>query len=171
MFLQILWWLWKKIVEGSPPTQTPTQMLKKCISDVQFQGNGSEFKIISNDFWSSTIWAVQIQVSSREVKNPKIPEFSLTMLEIPNDVWRTDEGQPWSWVNWYWVYRYIYISYVYIHCIHHDNVICIILIVEYRFHVSLLYFTIILSFSTFSILIIKRIWKWEIAIARELRLF
>ena len=64
---------------------------------------------------------------------------------------------------------YLQFVYLYIQCIHRDDVICIILIVEYRFHVSLLYFTIILSFSTFSILIIKRIEKWEIAIAQELK--
>ena len=42
-------------------------------SYVQFQGNWFEFGIIENDFWSSTIWAIQIHVSFTEFKNPKTP--------------------------------------------------------------------------------------------------
>ena len=37
--------------------------IKKVISDIQFPGNRFELGIIKNDFWSSSIWAIQIQVS------------------------------------------------------------------------------------------------------------
>ena len=47
--------------------------VKKLISDVQFSGNQFELGIIENDFWSSTIWAIQIQVSFPEFENPKNP--------------------------------------------------------------------------------------------------
>ena len=40
---------------------------------VWFQENKFEFGIISNDFWSSTIWAIHIQVSVTEFKNPENP--------------------------------------------------------------------------------------------------
>ena len=46
---------------------------KKCIFDSQFPGNWFKFGIIENDFWSSTIWAFQIQDSFAGFKNPKIP--------------------------------------------------------------------------------------------------
>ena len=36
-------------------------------------GNWFEFGIILNDFFSSTIWSIQIKVWRTEVKNPKIP--------------------------------------------------------------------------------------------------
>ena len=49
--------------------------LKKWIYDIQYPGNRFEFDIISNDFWSSTIWAIQIQVSFPGVENPKNPRI------------------------------------------------------------------------------------------------
>ena len=51
---------------------------KKCIFDSQFPGNWFEFGIIENDFWSSTIWAIQIQDSFAGFKNPKIPGIQPT---------------------------------------------------------------------------------------------
>ena len=44
---------------------------KKWILDIQFPGNGFKVGIISKDFWTSTIWAIQIQVSFPELENPK----------------------------------------------------------------------------------------------------
>ena len=41
------------------------------IFEVQLQGSRFEFDIIGNGFWSSTIWAIQIQVSYTEFENPK----------------------------------------------------------------------------------------------------
>ena len=46
---------------------------KKCIFDSQFPGNWFKFGIIENDFWSSRIWAFQIQDSFAGFKNPRIP--------------------------------------------------------------------------------------------------
>ena len=45
--------------------------VKKCIFDSQLRGNWFEFGIIENDFWSSIIWAFQIQDSFTGFKNPK----------------------------------------------------------------------------------------------------
>ena len=42
-----------------------------------------DFGIIENDFWSSAIWADEIQVSYTEFENPKIPEFNLDVYNIP----------------------------------------------------------------------------------------
>ena len=47
--------------------------VKKWIFVVQFPGNWFEFGIIGNDFQSSTFWAIQINVSFTEFKNPKNP--------------------------------------------------------------------------------------------------
>ena len=47
--------------------------IKKLIFDIQFPGNRFQLGIIKNDFWSSTIWAIQIQASFPEFKNPKNP--------------------------------------------------------------------------------------------------
>ena len=47
--------------------------IKKWIFSCWFQGNWLKFCIISNDFWSSTIWAIQIQFSFTEFKNSKNP--------------------------------------------------------------------------------------------------
>ena len=47
--------------------------VKNLISDVKFTGNWFEFGTIENDFWSSTIWAIQIQVSFLEFENPENP--------------------------------------------------------------------------------------------------
>ena len=47
--------------------------VKKWIFNIEFPWNWFEFDIISNDFWSSIIWAISIQVSLTEFKNPKIP--------------------------------------------------------------------------------------------------
>ena len=48
---------------------------KKWIFDIKYPGNWFEFSIDSNDFWSSTIWAIQIRFSFNEFENPKNPEI------------------------------------------------------------------------------------------------
>ena len=45
--------------------------VKKLISDVQFPGNRFELGIIENNFWSFTIWIIQIQVSFPGFENTK----------------------------------------------------------------------------------------------------
>ena len=45
----------------------------KLVFEVQFPGNKFKFGIIGNDFWSSTIWA--IQVSYTELENPTKSEI------------------------------------------------------------------------------------------------
>ena len=47
--------------------------VKKLIFDVQYPGNWFEFGIIEYDFWTFTIWTIQIQVSFPEFENPKNP--------------------------------------------------------------------------------------------------
>ena len=49
------------------------------ISENQFPENWFEFGIVWNDFWSSAIWGIQIQVSFAAFKNHKNPEIQ------PND--------------------------------------------------------------------------------------
>ena len=48
-------------------------MSKKSILHVQFPRNSPKFGITLNDFCSSTIWAIPIQVSLTEFKHPRIP--------------------------------------------------------------------------------------------------
>ena len=71
--------------------------LNKWIYDIQYPGNRFESDIILNDFWSCSIWEIQIQVSLTEFKNPKnsgIPTFYKTgdqfVVIIPD----------WSWFSW-----------------------------------------------------------------------
>ena len=52
--------------------------IKKLISDIQFPENRFELGIIKNDFWSSTIWAIPIQVSFPEFENLKNPGIQPT---------------------------------------------------------------------------------------------
>ena len=56
--------------------------MKKWFCPVRFPGNCFNFEIISNDFWSSTIWAYQIQLwfQTQSSKILKIPEFNLGIL-------------------------------------------------------------------------------------------
>ena len=52
--------------------------IKKVISEIQFPENRFELGINENDFWSSTIWAIQIQDSLAGMKNSKIPGIQPT---------------------------------------------------------------------------------------------
>jgi len=70
--LRIFWSLWKVCRRMSTHSNAHANA-KKCIFDSQFPGNWFEFGIIENDFWSSTIWAIQIQDSFAGFKNFKIP--------------------------------------------------------------------------------------------------
>ena len=47
--------------------------VEKYIFDSQLQGNWFEIGIIENEFWSSLIWAIQIQHLFAGFENPKIP--------------------------------------------------------------------------------------------------
>ena len=53
------------------------------IFDIQYPGNRVEFGVISNDFWSSTIWASQIRLLLNEVETPKNPGIQPTDGIIP----------------------------------------------------------------------------------------
>ena len=57
----------------SPTYPNTYAKVTNWIFDVQFPENWFEFDTILNDFWSSTIWAIQIQVSLTEFKNSKNP--------------------------------------------------------------------------------------------------
>ena len=46
---------------------------KKIIFDIQYPGNRFEFDIISNDFWSSAIWASHIWLLLNKLETPKNP--------------------------------------------------------------------------------------------------
>ena len=48
---------------------------KKCIFSFWFPWNWFNSGIISNDFWSSTIWPNRIQLVCTEFKNPKNPRI------------------------------------------------------------------------------------------------
>ena len=58
------------------------EKVKKLIFNVQFTGNRFEFGTIENDFWSSTIWAIQIHFSFAEYKNPGIQPINVTKISI-----------------------------------------------------------------------------------------
>ena len=58
-----------KVCPGISPYSNAYAKVEKWIFDVQFPGNWFEFGIIWNDFWSSTIWDIQIQVSFVGFKN------------------------------------------------------------------------------------------------------
>ena len=58
--------------------------VKKLIFNVQFTGNWFEFGTIENDFWSSRIWAIQIQVSFLEFENPENPGIQPNNNELWN---------------------------------------------------------------------------------------
>ena len=81
--------------------------LKKLISDVQFPRNGFELGIIENDFWSSIIWAIQIQVSFPEFENPKNPgiqpNHDVCFLVINENIIATFvkvlANKPLNWLN------------------------------------------------------------------------
>ena len=47
---------------------------------VQFLGNRIIVGVIPNDFWSSTIWVIQIQVPFTGIKNPKNPGIQPTQM-------------------------------------------------------------------------------------------
>ena len=51
------------------------------IFDLGFPGNWFKIDIISNDFWCSTIWEIQIQVLFTAFKNPQNPGIQPTHIE------------------------------------------------------------------------------------------
>ena len=72
IFLRIFWYMWKVCRMMSPYSNAHANA-KKMIFDIQYPGNRFEFGIMSNDFWSSTIWASHIRLLLNEVETPKNP--------------------------------------------------------------------------------------------------
>ena len=70
----------QKSYKGWTAEFTLNMNAEKCIFDVYFPGNGSELSINSNDFWSPTIGANQIQVSFPKIL--KSPEANLKILFV-----------------------------------------------------------------------------------------
>ena len=58
-FIAHLWSVWK-FCPMRPTYPNAHEKVRYWIFDVQFSGNRSEISIILNDFWSSTIWPIQI---------------------------------------------------------------------------------------------------------------
>ena len=71
--LRIFWSIWKFLLGDFHLLKRPSKYTWKCIFDVKFPRNRFKFSIISNDFWSSTTQACQIQISFSGVENPKNP--------------------------------------------------------------------------------------------------
>ena len=72
--------IWEEFVASCPLTRTPTQKLKNRFPTFGSQEIGSqeiELRLNGNNFWSSTIWVIQIQVQFTEFLSPKILEFNL----------------------------------------------------------------------------------------------
>ena len=66
----------KPYLHHRPPRRHSYQQMQnfqKWIFPNVFPGNWFKFGIILNDFWSSIIWVIQIQVLLTELKNPKNP--------------------------------------------------------------------------------------------------
>ena len=81
------------------PIQSDHAKVKKWIFEVHFPGNWFEFGIIVNDFWSFTIWAIQISVSFAGFKNPKIPGIQPNDTLSPTiisdrQIWCTLDSRP-----------------------------------------------------------------------------
>jgi len=72
------------------PTQTPTQKWKNWFSLSVPKKKWFNFDIISNDFWSSIIWAIQIQLSFGS-KVTKIPELDQYIFNIIRRVINSDK--------------------------------------------------------------------------------
>ena len=66
-------------MKRSPIYPDAHAQVKKWVFPFRFPGKGFEPGIISNDFWSSTIWDVQIQVQTMSQKILKILEFNLAI--------------------------------------------------------------------------------------------
>ena len=69
----------KSLSEDVPTYPNAHTKVKKWIFELRFQGNWFEFIVIVNDFWSSTILAIQIKVSFAGFKILKFPKFNLNM--------------------------------------------------------------------------------------------
>ena len=89
IFRRIFWSIWK--VYSMMPTHSNAHAKVQNWIWTQFPGNEFEFGPVWNDFCSSTIWAIQIQVSFARIKNPKNPGIQpnhvqfrdINKLEVP----------------------------------------------------------------------------------------
>ena len=72
IWLCIFWYMWQVCRRKSTYSNAHAKV-KSRIFHVWFPGTLFKFDIISNAFWNSIIWAIQIQVSFAGFKNPKIP--------------------------------------------------------------------------------------------------
>ena len=70
--------LMSKVCRILPSFSNAHAKTPKRIFDSHFLDNLFEFGVILNDFWSSIIWAIQIQVSFRELEIPKNPGIQPT---------------------------------------------------------------------------------------------
>ena len=85
IFLRIFWYMWK-VCPITSPYWNAYAKVQKWIFLHGFPGNWFKFGIILNDFWSSIIWANQIQVSSAEFKNPKNPGIQPNHRQIAETI-------------------------------------------------------------------------------------
>ena len=74
--------IYVKSLPHPPPYPNAHVNAKKMIFDIQYPGNRFEFGIISNDFWSSTIWASHIRLLLNEVETPKNPGIQPSHLRM-----------------------------------------------------------------------------------------
>ena len=68
-----IFWSIRKVCPGMSTYAHAYAKVWKWIFHVWLPGNEFGFGIVSNDFWSSTIWAIELQASFAEFKNPKNP--------------------------------------------------------------------------------------------------
>ena len=78
-YVAMMVYMWKvytcmwKVCRGMSTYPNAHAEDKMLIFSIWFPRNWFNFGIILNDFWSSTIWAIRIQLSCTEFKNPQNP--------------------------------------------------------------------------------------------------
>ena len=93
ILLRIFWYMWK-VCRILSPYQNAYAKVKKWIFNVWFPGNCFEFDMILNDFWSSTIWTIQIKISFPRAKNPKNPGIQL--IHVTVNFWHSQSQNNWK---------------------------------------------------------------------------
>ena len=68
-----IFWSMRKVCRTISTYPNAHAKVQNWIFDVQFPGNWFRSGIIWNDFWSITIWAIQIEVSLADLQNRKNP--------------------------------------------------------------------------------------------------
>ena len=117
IFLRIFWSMsW--VAASYPPTLTTTQNLK-WIFDSNFPGNWFKIGIIGHYFSSSTIWAIEFEVSFPGVENTQNPRIhpkyakwlplvyatvdrivSLKSRPISKAIMKSNENEPCVYTDW-----------------------------------------------------------------------